>query len=110
MFEKYHLYKTDNKGRLVVNGDGLRLQHEAFELFKEQFNHDFGKIEQHGNLTEIHTGGWSDNEALINDFKKTYWWTNNHQITQRGGHYYFCQGYNFEKCWSVERKGFNEPV
>lgn len=38
---------------------------------------------------ELHTGGWSGNESIINALNKTIFWMMCWEKTIRGGHYYF---------------------
>jgi len=61
---------------------------EAFEVFCEEFDNNYGSIEIDDNLITIHTGGWSENEYLVSVFMETSFWYKNHIITSPGGHYY----------------------
>jgi len=38
---------------------------------------------------ELHTGGMSDNEAIINALQNNWFWILYWQRSDRGGHYYF---------------------
>jgi len=38
---------------------------------------------------ELHTGGWSGNELIIDALKKTTFWMLYWTMSRRGGHYYF---------------------
>jgi len=38
---------------------------------------------------ELHTGGWSGNEDIISELRKTMFWIFFWQRTERGGHYFF---------------------
>lgn len=89
-FEKYNLFKGE-----------LNLKTESFELFKSLFDNNYGLIEEDDNLISIHTGGWSDNEDLINEFKETIWWRSNHKITEKGGHYFFDTDTHKDKKWKI---------
>lgn len=62
---------------------------DAFELFRGFYDEVYGTININENLVSIHTGGWSENEAIIYEFKKTFWWTSNFRMQSAGGHYYF---------------------
>lgn len=90
------------KEYLMSNEKAFELADEAFSLFKELYNTDYGNIYEDENLISIHTGGWSDNEELIFEFKQTGWWFLNHKITSRGGHYYFNTDTQKEKDWKIE--------
>lgn len=46
---------------------------------------------------ELHTGGWSGNEDIIEALQGTMFWTLYWLKSERGGHYYF---------WIPELKGF----
>jgi hypothetical protein len=100
-FEKYFLFKWENDKIVGSNPESLKLADEAFSLFKDLYNTDYGSIEEDGNLIAIHTGGWSDNEELIAEFRKTVWWHKYHQITATGGHYYFNTDFYSDKDWNI---------
>jgi len=38
---------------------------------------------------ELHTGGWSGNEDIIEALKKSYFWIFYWEKSVKGGHYYF---------------------
>ena len=101
-FEKYETYIWKN-GKIVGFNDTVFVSNidEAFELFKDLFDHTYGTIKEDENLISIHSGGWSENELLIREFKQTYWWFKFHQITGRGGHYYFNTDTEKEKEWEI---------
>ena len=92
-------YKKKNGKIVDVNPDAIKLADEAFLLFKKMYNTHYGTIKEDGNLISIHTGGWSDNEELINEFQETGWWFQHHEITTRGGHYYFNTDMYADKEW-----------
>lgn len=98
---KYALYQTDSNGKLSVNGEAFELADKAFELFKELFDTDYGSINEDQNLVSIHTGGWSDNEALIAQLKDTAWWIINYSGSKAGGHYYFNTDKQSEMDWDM---------
>ena len=62
-------------------------------------------INQEDGLVEIHTVGWSGNEEIIEELKKTQFWMMKHQATQTGGHYYFLLGdlFSSKYTYSVEK-------
>ena len=107
-FGKYKLYTKENGKIIKVNDHVLDLADEAFELFKDLYNYDYGSINEDENLISIHTGGLSENEELISELKETGWWIKNHEITAAGGHYYFntdfMDGY---KSWDIRAVGEN---
>ena len=49
---------------------------------------DWG-IEQGDHKLELHTGGWSGNEEIINVLQESMFWVMYWQKSERGGHYYF---------------------
>ena len=82
----------------------LKLLNESFELFKSKFNNHYGSIVEEDNLITISSGGWSDNEELISQFKSTFWWLSYFKIHATGGHYFFDTNKNFTnntKKWIV---------
>jgi hypothetical protein len=42
-----------------------------------------------GGRVELHTGGWSGNEALIHKLQRSLFWSMCWEKSVRGGHYYF---------------------
>ena len=46
-------------------------------------------IEYENGLLEIHTYGWSGNEEIIEELKRTDLWLLKFRCEQTGGHYYF---------------------
>lgn len=42
-----------------------------------------------GKFLELHTGGWSGNEDIIESLRETIFWLLFWQKSERGGHYYF---------------------
>ena len=100
-FRKYLTFNGENGKIVSANTGAFENMEEAFELFRNLFNLDYGSIEEDSNLIGIHTGGWSDNEALIDEFKETTWWLKYHEITMRGGHYYFNTDFYADKKWTI---------
>jgi hypothetical protein len=41
------------------------------------------------NILELHTGGWSGNEEIVQVLEETFFWYFYWQKSERGGHYYF---------------------
>jgi hypothetical protein len=103
-FQEYLMYEKENGKIVSVNIQAVQDADEAFELLKELYNHEYGSIEEDENLVSIHTGGWSDNEVLIEEFKETAWWFRYHQITAAGGHYYFNTDIYADKEWEIIKK------
>ncbi len=101
VFEKYLLYIKVNGKIVNVNPNAFELSDEAFLLFKSLYDTNYGSINENDNLIDIHTGGWSENELLIEDFKQTGWWHRYHEITARGGHYYFNTNTDAYKEWKI---------
>lgn len=102
MFKKYEFYRYENNKIVDVNAESVNLADESFELFKSLFDTSYGTIKEDDNLISIHTGGWSENEAIISEFMKTYWWFKNHKITAKGGHYYFNTDIHANKEWIIK--------
>ena len=86
LFEPYVLdYSKDKRDLISVMNKG----NEALELLKEVYNNHYGSIEEDENLISIHTGGWSENEEIISEFKRTAWWFINYYGETIVGHYFF---------------------
>lgn len=96
-FKKYLMYDEDKN----VNSLAFESAQEAFSLFKELYDTHYGSIKENGNLISIHTGGWSENEILIHEFKDTAFWWRFHQITAKGGHYYFNTDSHANMEWNI---------
>jgi hypothetical protein len=109
-FEKYVLYVKENGKIINVNRGAFELAEEAFELFKQLYNTHYGSIHEDGNLVSIHTGGWSDNEELIREFKETGWWILFHKISANGGHYYFDLDIHGDKEWKIIKESVYQFV
>ena len=61
---------------------------ELIEYIKSIWAYNDAIVYEDG-LLEIHTYGWSGNEDIIEELKKTDLWLMRHRATQTGGHYYF---------------------
>ena len=95
------MFPTDEERKISFNQDAFKLADEAFKVFQALYNTNFGSIEIDDNLVEIHSGGWSDNEELIKQFRLTSWWWRWHVITATGGHYYFNTDKGKDKDWVI---------
>ena len=67
---------------------------KCLEVIEEHWNTDYGNFElckeKNGTETlELTTGGWSENEALIDEISSTMFWFLWWQISKRGGYYKF---------------------
>lgn len=100
-FKKYYRFSLENNST-VINDQNFDIKEEAFDLFKSLYNTSYGSIEIKGNLISIHTGGWSENEFLISDFKKTWWWFVYIKIESSGGNYYFDTGDYHDPKWEIK--------
>jgi len=49
---------------------------------------DWG-FKRDGDKLELHTGGWSGNEEVIQSLRKNLFWTFFWESSRRGGHHYF---------------------
>lgn len=67
----------------------------CIEILETRWNRDYGTIEIEWNhdlneaTIELMTGGWSENEGLINDIIGTWFWFLWWQESKRGGYYKF---------------------
>lgn len=79
-------------------------KYEAFAIFQAMYDTNYGSINIDENLVSIHTGGWSENEAIIYEFKKTEWWRQYLRMSAVGGHYYFDTARHiWEKEWDITK-------
>ncbi len=87
-------YPTENELQKIANWDGTT-SHEALELI--EFLRSLWTFESWGFcLTgkkvlklELHTGGWSGNESVIQVLQTNWFWMFYWQKSIRGGHYFF---------------------
>lgn len=89
-------FRTDSNDELQFK---INNKEKAFEVFCEMYNTSYGSLSVDDNLICFSTGGWSDNEHLISELKRTSWWLNINCIQQSGGHYYI----DLDK-WNDEKK------
>ena len=101
IFEQYYFFNRKDGKITGVNAHTVLSLQECFSLFESLYNHAYGSIEKDNGLISIHSGGWSENETLIEELKKTTWWKFYHQITVTGGHYFFNINNKGEKYWKV---------
>lgn len=63
---------------------------DLIQLIQDNWKYEeFGYFTLKGKTLELHTGGWSGNEDIIDALKKTDFWIAYWIKTERGGHYYF---------------------
>lgn len=62
-------------------------------LIEKHWNQDYGMFNIEGTgeqqILELTTGGWSDNEEIINELADTWFWSLWWQESKRGGYYKF---------------------
>lgn len=67
--------------------------HEGVSIIEKYWNDDYGTMNidrKDGKITlELTTGGWSDNETLLNEIANTMFWFLWWQESKRGGYYKF---------------------
>ena len=76
---------------------GKGMHEELIEYVTSIWTYD--SINYEDGLLEIHTGGWSGNEEIIDELKKTDLWLTKFKCHQTGGHYFFeleAKGYKWE--------------
>ncbi len=82
----YSVYLDDEK---ILMSDYNVNMGKLLELLRDiWWNSDWG-IVQKGNELQLHTGGWSENEDIMNILKYSLFWALSWEKTERGGHYYF---------------------
>ena len=67
---------------------------KCLEIIEEKWNRDYGTCElckeKDNTITlELTTGGWSENEKIIDDLSDTMFWFLFWQESKRGGYYKF---------------------
>ena len=66
---------------------------EGISVIEKYWNQDYGTFDIEGKdgiiKLELTTGGWSDNEVLINEISNTMFWFLWWQESKRGGYYKF---------------------
>jgi hypothetical protein len=93
-------YQTDEELKEIEILGGILFKKPQTELkFKEfierlqelwHWDHCVEYAEADGKWTlELHTGGWSGNESIINIVQASFFWFMFWQKSERGGHYYF---------------------
>jgi hypothetical protein len=93
--------------------DGLRLVfgkkfsqsdiRELLDYVKELWTYEDAYLEEDG-LLELHTLGWSGNEAIIEELKGTILWLMSWKGTMVGGHYYFKLDLDSKWDWDIDKK------
>lgn len=77
----------------IINNSLSNLWLSTLHDIETKFNTDYGvyKIKTKTDYIEleIHTGGWSENEILINKIESSMFWTFFWYESRRGGHYLF---------------------
>lgn len=67
--------------------------YEGIGIIEKHWNQDYGAFDIEGkdgrNILELTTGGWSDNETLIDELTDTMFWFLWWQESKRGGYYKF---------------------
>ncbi len=59
------------------------------KLIEEYWDSDYGLFKINNNILELITGGWSENEAIIEVLSRTMFWFFFWQESKRGGYYKF---------------------
>lgn len=66
---------------------------EGVTIIEKHWNQNYGTFDieaKNGTITlELTTGGWSDNESIINELSYTMFWFIWWQESKRGGYYKF---------------------
>ena len=67
--------------------------YECIFVLKKYWNFDYGTFINNyidnRKILKLSTGGWSDNEEIINQLSETMFWVMYWQTSRRGGHYTF---------------------
>ena len=68
-------------------GEGLELIADNWNLNYGFFKHEYP--DTHTEIIEVTTGGWSENEEILNKLCTTMFWNLYWQESKRGGYYKF---------------------
>ncbi len=69
--------------------DGLGQEKDLIDFLFNVWNADTGTIKWDKGELEMHTGGWSGNEEIVNQLQGSLSWFFCWQKSERGGHYLF---------------------
>lgn len=97
--------KETNTGKYFVEG----MYEELIEYVRSIWTYN-DAINYEDGLLEIHTFGWSGNEEIIEELKKTNLWLMKHRTTQTGGHYYFKIDSDSDWDFQVTKVNFDQSV
>ena len=97
--------KETNTGKYFVEG----MYEELIEYVRSIWTYN-DAINYEDGLLEIHTFGWSGNEEIIEELKKTNLWLMKHRATQPGGHYYFKIDSDSDWDFQVTKVNFDQSV
>ena len=87
-------HPTKSEIETIIHWDILNLGvSDLIELIEDVWSKDYGRFIRRGRRVlqlELHTGGWSDNESIIEALKNnTLFWCSFWRKSVVGGHYYF---------------------
>lgn len=83
-------YPTDAALEIIEKWDIIEKGKEGLIKFIESiWNFGDWGFKRDGDKLELHTGGWSGNESIIQSLKKNFFWTFFWESSRRGGRYYF---------------------
>jgi hypothetical protein len=67
--------------------------YESIKVIMNNWNEEYGRLDIEGKdgttILELITGGWSENEEIINQLSTTMFWILWWQESKRGGYYKF---------------------
>lgn len=94
--------RGDEISHVLNNGEITNEWVEFFD-FKRKFDKKYGSIKIDRNLISVSTGGWSENEDLLNEFKNSFFYLLYFSHMSTGGHYYLDTDKNSTKTkhWKI---------
>lgn len=89
-----NIYPTEEELSKIRNWDIIENGIEGLIGFIEErwefASYGMGFFQWNGMELELHTGGWSGNESIIDALESNHlFWMSYWQASKRGGHYYF---------------------
>lgn len=83
-------YPSEDDLRLIEQWDVAKNGNKSLVEFVASIWHWDEYVTLKGKVFELHTGGWSGNEDIINSLQKNWiFWSMCWDKSEKGGHYYF---------------------
>ena len=77
---------------------------DLLDYIKQLWYYGSDAYNKEDGMFELHTGGWSGNESIIEELKNTSFWLIKFRAYSCGGHYYFRLNRECGYDWTVVKK------